>query len=500
MATAYGGTMSGADAPRTDNLTKHGRSSASQRKSGHFSDRLRHRLRYVGAGIASVAAIGAVIGGLAGYWHAWKVVKTEIFHEGQRVENYAASRPHVVPRLSMIVLPFANLNNDPEQDYLADGITTDLTTDLGQMPGALVIGRGTAFTYKNKQADPKTLGNELGIRWAVQGAVQRTGDHIRVNVSLADLSTGGDFWSDRFDGDRSNLADLQNQIVVRLARSLSIELIQAESRRGQSERSTNPDATDLAMRGWAKRYEQPLTEGRVRQAAELFDRALRLDPDNTDAMIGKSWCLAILVISQWSVSVDEDLRVASALIDKALVKRPSSALAHVVKGEVLRFGHPEAAIAEYDAALEIDPNYPPAYFYKGSALMLAGRSREALSPLQTALRVSPKDPLAPGMRFTLCHAHLHLREYTEALEECRRSINLNKEYWYAYPDLIVAYEATGQPQEAKQALAELYRQRPEFTVERYQQLGFVFSSNPQFRKELVEILVEGLRKAAVREQ
>jgi TolB-like protein len=500
MTTALCGTISGVDTPGTTNLRKEARSRAPQRSFGLFSARLRHRLRYVGATIASIAAIGAVIGGLTGYWHAWKVVTTEIFHEGQSLQKYAASRPDVVPRLSMIVLPFANLNNDPEQDYLADGIATDLTTDLGQMPGALVIGRGTAFTYKNKQADPKTLGNELGIRWAVLGAVQRTGDHIRVNVSLTDLSTGRDFWSDRFEGDRSNLPDLQNQIVVRLARSLSVELIQAESRRGLSERSSNPDATDLAMRGWAKRYEQPLSEGRVRQALELFDRALRLDPDNTDAMIGKSWCLAIIVISQWSVSVDEDLRVASDLIDKALAKRPSSALAHVVKGEVLRFGHPEAAIAEYDAALEFDPNYPPAYFYKGSALILTGRSREALSPLHTALRVSPKDPLAAGMRFTLCHAYLHLREYADAIDECRRSINLNKEYWYAYPDLIVAYESTERRLEARQALAELYQLRPEFTVERYQQLGFAFSSNPQFRKDLVEILVAGLRKAGVREK
>jgi len=499
MTTALCATTSGADTSGAANR-REGRSRPLQRKLGLFSARLRHRLRYVGAAIASIAAIGAVIGGLTGYWHAWKVVKTEILHEGRSLQNYAASRPNVVPRLSMIVLPFANLNTDPEQDYLADGITTDLTTDLGQMPGALVIGRGTAFTYKNKQADPKTLGNELGIRWAVQGAVQRTGDHIRVNVSLTDLSTGGDFWSDRFEGKRSNLADLQSQIVIRVARSLSIQLIQAEGRRGQSERSSSPDATDLAMRGWAKRYEQPLAEGRIRQALELFDRALSLDPDNTDAMIGKSWCLAIIVISQWSASMKEDLRVASGLIDQALAMRPSSALAHVVKGEVLRFGDPAAAVAEYDAALQIDPNYPPAYFYKGSALMLAGRSREALSPLHIALRVSPKDPLAAGMRFTLCHAHLHLREYAAAIDECRRSINLNKEYWYAYPDLIVAYEATGQPQEARRALAELYQLRPEFTVERYRQLGFEFSGNPQFRKELLEILVEGMRKAGVREQ
>ena len=127
-------------------------------------------------------------------------------------------------------------------------------------------------------------------------------------------------------------------------------------------------------------------------------------------------------------------------------------------------------------------------------------ARGKLSPLHTALRVSPKDPLAAGMRFTLCHAYLHLREYADAIDECRRSINLNKEYWYAYPDLIVAYEAIGQSLGARQALAELYQLRPEFTVERYQQLGFEFSSNPKFRKELVKILVDGMRKAGVREQ
>ena len=201
MTTALCGTISGVDTPGTSNLRKEARSRAPQRRFALFTARLRHRLRYVGAAVASIAAIGAVIGGLTGYWNAWKVVTTELLHESRSLQKHASSRPDAVPRLSMIVLPFANLNNDPEQDYFADGITTDLTTDLGQIPGALVIGRGTAFTYKNKQADPKTLGNELGIRWAVLGAVQRTGDNIRINVSLTDLSTGRDFWSDRFEGD-----------------------------------------------------------------------------------------------------------------------------------------------------------------------------------------------------------------------------------------------------------------------------------------------------------
>jgi TolB-like protein len=362
-------------------------------KESSRSSRLRIRLRNIGAVIASVAAVGAAIGGLTGYWNAWKVLRTEVFHETQTLQQNAASQPNIVPRLSLIVLPFANLNNDPEQDYFGDGITTDLITDLGQMPGAFVIGRGTAFAYKNKHIDLRTVGKELAIRWAVQGAVQRSGDHVRINVFLTDLSTGGDFWSDRFDGDRSNLAGLQDQIVARLARSLSIELIEAEDRRSQSERSSNPDAVDFAMRGWSKFY-QPRTQDRVREANEFFDNALRLDSDSVSALVGKSWCLVLNMFNQWSASVETDKKYSVELIDRALAKQPFGALAHTVKGETIRFGNPEAAIAEYDAALQIDPNYSPAYLLKGAALILSGRARESFSQVQIALRLSPKDPFA----------------------------------------------------------------------------------------------------------
>jgi adenylate cyclase len=346
-------------------------------------------LRPVGGVLASFAAVGAVAGGLVGYWNVWKTVSTDVLHQGQKTQREAMARPDIVPRLSLVVLPFANLNNDPEQDFFADGITTDLTTDIAQMPGAFVIGRGTAFTYKNKQVDLKTLGKDLGIRWAVQGAVRRAGDQVRMNVSLADLSTGRDVWSDRFDGDRTNLAALQEQVTARLARSLNVQLVQAESRRSQMDQSTNPDAVDFSMRSWAKVYE-PRTESTNAQASELFDSALRLDPDNIDAMIGKAWCIASGVALGWSTSVAEDKKIATNLVDRVLAKRPASANAHIAKGYILVYGNPEVALLEYDAALEIDPNSPVAYGMKGIALVMAGRAREAFSSLQIALRLSPK--------------------------------------------------------------------------------------------------------------
>ncbi len=284
-------------------------------------------------------------------------LRTDVFPDKQQTQKEAAARPNIAPRLSLVVLPFANLNNDPEQDYFADGITTDLTTDLAQMPGAFVIGRGTAFTYKNKPIDFRRLGKDLGIRWAVQGAVRRNGDQVRVNVSLTDIASGRDVWSDRFDSDRTNLAALQDQITARLARSLNIELIEAESRRSEVDRSTNPDAMDFTMRGWAKLYE-PQSKIQNVQAEELFDSALRLDPDNVEAMIGKARCLTVGANNRWSASVVEDKKQAIDLIDKVLSKSSANASAHTTKGTILLFGRPEEALADASTDVHVDL-FPP---------------------------------------------------------------------------------------------------------------------------------------------
>jgi len=189
-----------------------------KRRSDGWLGHLGGHLKLVGGALASVAAIGAIAGVLTGYWNVWNVwtVRTDAVQEAQKIQEQPTVRPEIAPRLSLIVLPFANLNNDPEQDYFADVITTNLTIDLARTPATFVIGREAAFTYKNKSIDLKQLGTDLGIRWAVQGAVRRNGDQVRVNVWLTDLQTARDIWSDRFDGDRTNLAVLQDNITARL--------------------------------------------------------------------------------------------------------------------------------------------------------------------------------------------------------------------------------------------------------------------------------------------
>ncbi|WP_426414094.1 winged helix-turn-helix domain-containing tetratricopeptide repeat protein [Bradyrhizobium ganzhouense] len=463
-----------------------------------WSGYLRGHLKLVSGALASFAAIGAIAGGVVGYWNVWKTVRTDVLREAQKVvQGQPAPKPAIAPRLSFIVLPFANLNNDPEQDYLADAVTTDLTTDLAQAPDAFVIGRETAYTFKNKPVDLKKLGTDLGIRWAIQGTVQRNGDQVRVNVSLSDLQTGGDVWSDRFDGSRASLPQLQDQITARLSRSLALQLVLAESRRSEVERSKNPASADFTMRGLARQLGE-LSQTSTAQAAELFDKALQLDPDNVEAMIGKAGCIVTELILGWSVYPFADKTKANELIDKALSRSPGSYRAHTVKGNLLLFDRPAQALAEFNTALEIRANFHPANAGKAFALIMSGRPREAAQPAELAIRTSPRDPAAFVYVWELCNVHLHLREYEDAIEQCRRSVGLNGSFWHARVSLMSAYGSAGQLEEARQVYAELSKKRPNFSIGLYRQFVYGLSTDPEYRRGVEDIL-DGLRKAGVPE-
>jgi len=213
-----------------------------KRRSDGGLGHLGGHLKLVGGVLASVAAVGAIAGVLTVQLNVWMTVRTDVVREAQKIQEQPTAKPEITPRLSLVVLPFANLSNDPEHDYFADAITTNLTADLMRAPATFVIGREAAFTYKNKSIDLKQFGTDLGIRWAVQGAVRRNGDQVRVNVWLTDLQTARDIWSDRFDGDRTNLAVLQDNITARL-------LCVAHLHLRQYEEATEPCSRALNMIG-----------------------------------------------------------------------------------------------------------------------------------------------------------------------------------------------------------------------------------------------------------
>ena len=206
------------------------------------------------------AALVAAVGIASAVWWAWP-------QRNMPAAAVPSPQSAAAPRLSFVVLPFENLSRDPDQEYFADGITDDLTTDLSRISGSFVIARNTAFTYKGKAVDVKQIGRELGVHYVIEGSVRRAGEQVQANVQLIDAESGAHLWADRFDTDRRDLAEAQGQITGRLARSLNVELARDVDRRIEQEREVSPDARDLVMRGWAQWY-RPRSMGNSREARQ----------------------------------------------------------------------------------------------------------------------------------------------------------------------------------------------------------------------------------------
>ena len=263
------------------------------------------------------------------------------------------SQPVVAPRVSIVVLPFANLSNDPEQQYFADGITEDLTTDLSRIGGdrtgdrMFVISRNTAFTYRNMAVDTKQIGRELGVRYVMEGSVQRSGSRVRVTAQLIDAETDTHLWAERFDRDTSDLFALQSEITGRIAATLNLELVSAEATRP----TDHPEMLDYFFRGRAALHKGPGRDS-FAEAISLTEQALALDPRSVEALAGLAQLLAGCVMNGLADSPAADLERAEGLVAQALTISPRSALARLAKGHWLKAsGRYEEAIPEYEAVI-----------------------------------------------------------------------------------------------------------------------------------------------------
>ena len=400
------------------------------------------------------------------------------------------------PRLSIVVLPFSNLSGDPSQDYFADGITEDLTSDLSRIAGSFVISRNTAFTFKGKAADARQIGRELGVRYVLEGSVRRMRGTVRVNAQLIDTGTGAHLWAEQMDVDQSTLAPQDNfGIANRLARTLSVELVNVEGRRPPR---ADPDAVDLTMRGWAVLNGGPNKED-VQRSVALFEDALRIEPDNSQARVGLAQALTMIYRNRWDPEPGKVLARADEAATRGIASAPNYAHAHYVKAEVLGLSNRfDAALATYDRTIALDRNHAAAYVGRARNLNVIGRAAEALAPVERAIRLSPRDPELYVWYFVLCHANTHLGRDAQAIDWCLKSIATGKTFYFAYVDLASAYAWRGQNAEAAAAIAELLKLRPGFTVQTLMQEGAGTSDNPAFRKEFQRI-VAGTRKAGLPE-
>ena len=354
----------------------------------------------------------------------------------------------------LVVLPFTNLSDDPEQQYFADAITEDLTTDLSRISGMFVMSRNTAFTYRSKPADTKQIGRELGVRYVLEGSVRRSGTQVRVNAQLVDAEADAHLWAERFDRDTGDLFALQDEITSRIATALNIELIAAEAGRP----TERPDALDYILRGRAARL-RPDSRDSFAEAIRLFEHALALDPQSVEAKTHLAGSLAGLrVFYGTSDLVAAELARAGALVDRALALAPRYALAHHVKGQVLRAQNRWGeAITEYENALSSNPNLVVALYGLGWCKLFAGSIDEVIPLMEEAIRRSPRDPQIGVWHGAIGMVHLLQSRIDEAIVWLEKARSASPDKPYNHLHLAAAYALGGDVDRAASELAEARR-------------------------------------------
>jgi TolB-like protein/class 3 adenylate cyclase len=401
------------------------------------------------------------------------------------------------PRLSMVVLPLANIGGDPEQEHFVDGVTESLTTDLSRIRGAVVIARNTAFTYKGKPLDVKTIGRELNVRYILEGSVQRGGNRMRVNVQLIDAETGNHLWAERFDKPLADLFDMQDEIVSRLANALNAQIAAAEARRAET--APKPDSTDLYFQGLAW-FNKGWTPDNVAQARSFFDRALLADPSNVDALVGSARADAVAGGTFFVTDPMAAFKAAEAKLTKALSSVPDHALGHMCLGLVDIYTKRAAeGIAECEHALALDRNLASAHALIGFGKIHIGLAEETEAHVGEALRLSPRDTNAHVWMNFAGLAKLHIGSYEQAVAWLRRAIEVNRNYPAVYFYLAAALAQLGRLDEARSAVEAGIAINPSFTVSRARVTRAARSDDPPYLAQL-ELFLDGLRKAGVPEE
>ena len=399
-----------------------------------------------------------------------------------------------IPRMSFVVLPFVDLSDHGDDEYFADGLTDDLTTDLSQWRDTFVIARSTAFAYKKKAVDVKALGNDLRVAHVVQGSVRRSNNRIRIGVQLIDTESGGHLWAERFDRDVTELLELQDEITGHIAMALRYKMTEVESRRAQDQRSSNPDARDLLFRGWAAMY-KPASRATMAEARDFFERSLAVDDGNANAWAGLSAAHSNVLLGRWSDVPIEQIHKAEEAAARALACDPSSAVAHLAQAAVLLAqGKLEAAFAEYAVVIELDRHWPIAYARMGMINALLGRPEETFHLVERAVRLSPRDAGVGEWYAYIGIARFMLDQLDEAILWLRRSIEAAPGIGINRYNLAAVLALAGRDQEAQAMAAEYRREQPTMTIERLRALPY--SDHPRYHAWR-ERLYDGLRKAGV---
>jgi TolB-like protein/class 3 adenylate cyclase/Flp pilus assembly protein TadD len=398
--------------------------------------------------------------------------------------------PQEAGKPSIAVLPFANMSDDPQQEYFSDGMTDDLITDLSKVSGLMVISRNSTFTYKGKPVQIKNVAQDLGVKYVLEGSVRKVGDQIRINAQLIDAEKDHHVWAERYDGQLADVFQLQDQITKKIVSALSANLTAQEGGHRKEPETKNIQAYDAFLKGW--NYFLLHTPEDVAKAIPLLKKAIDLDPEYSRAYAALAYVYWRSLDSGWreqlKMSITDARLLASHYLEKAL-KKPTST-AYAIAAEISdRMLLMEEAVSYAQKAISLAPNDHWAVFIMGHELIKTGKAKEGLAYLRKALELDPHNPgrILQSMSF----GEFCLGNYEIAVSHGKRAYELNPAMTSVGCQLAIAYSKLGQQQKAKEAF-ELYKKGWPKGLQPNIPLVMVLLnySDPNISKAVVDSLVE----------
>lgn len=371
------------------------------------------------------------------------------------------------PPLSIVVMPLSTTGEDAQHTYLADWITEDITSDLSRIPSSFVIASSTASSYKDRPVDARAVGRELGVRYLLVGNMRRIGEAVRISLGLVEAQTAREIWSDRFDASRREIELLPDKVTSTIARELHLELMQAESKRSRTLHSSNPDADDLALQGWAL-HEQRTPES-VAAARELLVRAVAMDPQSVFAWSFLSNTYTADVLNRWmhlrKATRDEWARRGEEAADRAYALDATNLYALEARATAMQVrARHEEAVALLEKAIALNRNYAPAWHRLAYSRGALGDFEGCVAAAREALRLSPRDGRLYSTYTIMSAASLFQRHDEEALEWAGKAVQSRPDFGTAHAFVAAALAHLGRMDEARKALAEFKRLQPGYTI------------------------------------
>ncbi len=412
----------------------------------------------------------------------------KISQESTAAASQEQDSPLNVLPYSLAVLPFTNMSDDPEQEYFSDGLTEDIITDLSLIPGLFVIARNSTFTYKGKSVDVRRLGEEMGVRYVLEGSVRKSANQVRVTAQLIEAVSGHHLWAKKYDRDLKDVFAVQDELTGEIVTALDVELVSGEKGRHQRSRVKNPEAREALYRGMAKFHQ--FDETSHAQAKTFFEQFTRLEPDSILGYVWQAQMCQMEIFMGWSDDKDSSLENMGVLLEKALKidDRDPLALGHAGMHQLF-LGNHDQSIAFAEQALAEAPGMDSPYYSLGWFQMFNENPLEGIENLKRSMRLSP---IVTAPRTTILGtAYRNAGQLELAVATLEKSVKRFPSFISGRVALTSCYVLVGKEHEAKQEAREILRRDPTYTIARYT------TPNLYRNKETMEKWAESLRKAGI---